>query len=282
MRTYGAHQRPWSRRPACPSGCATGPWPRSAALAEVEGRLHRRPTEQVHFHEVGGLDAIVDVVGTCAALEVLDVDEVTASPVATGHRHGPQRPRRAAQPGARGRRAAARRRADLRASTSPSSSPRRPAPRCSPRWRRRLRAAAGDDRSTANGFGAGDRELDDRPNVTQVVVGDAARRPAGAGSRSCCSRPTSTTSPARRWPTPIAALLEAGRPRRVGHADRDEEGPARPTPSARSSTRRWWPQVARGPRAARPARSACAGTTLERWPRPAPPTRSRSTATRCG
>ncbi|MEO5679622.1 MAG: nickel insertion protein, partial [Acidimicrobiales bacterium] len=45
-------------------------------LAEVEGLLHRRPTAQVHFHEVGSLDAIVDVVGTCAALEVLGVDEV--------------------------------------------------------------------------------------------------------------------------------------------------------------------------------------------------------------
>lgn len=55
-----------------------------AALAEVEGRLHRRPAAQVHFHEVGGVDAIVDVVGTCAALEVLGVDEVRASPVATG------------------------------------------------------------------------------------------------------------------------------------------------------------------------------------------------------
>src|SRR5205809_5467042 len=55
-----------------------------AALAEVEGRLHRRPAEQVHFHEVGGVDAIVDVVGTCAALELLDVDEVWASPIATG------------------------------------------------------------------------------------------------------------------------------------------------------------------------------------------------------
>lgn len=53
-------------------------------LAEAEGRLHRRPVEQVHFHEVGSLDAIVDVVGTCAALETLGVDEVTASPVAVG------------------------------------------------------------------------------------------------------------------------------------------------------------------------------------------------------
>ena len=54
------------------------------ALAEAEGRLHRRPPEQVHFHEVGALDAIVDIVGTCAALEVLDVDELYASPVANG------------------------------------------------------------------------------------------------------------------------------------------------------------------------------------------------------
>ena len=53
-------------------------------LAEVEGRLHRRPPSQVHFHEVGGIDAIVDVVGTCAALELLGVDVVHCGPVATG------------------------------------------------------------------------------------------------------------------------------------------------------------------------------------------------------
>jgi pyridinium-3,5-bisthiocarboxylic acid mononucleotide nickel chelatase len=55
-----------------------------AALAEVEGRLHRRPPSQVHFHEVGSHDTIIDVVGTAAALEVLGVDDVTASAVATG------------------------------------------------------------------------------------------------------------------------------------------------------------------------------------------------------
>ena len=53
-------------------------------LAEVEAALHRRPVEQVHFHEVGGHDAVIDIVGTVAALEVLGVDEVTASAVATG------------------------------------------------------------------------------------------------------------------------------------------------------------------------------------------------------
>jgi uncharacterized protein (TIGR00299 family) protein len=55
-----------------------------AALAAAEGHLHRRPAAQVHFHEVGGVDAVIDVVGTCAALEVLGVDEVWSSPVANG------------------------------------------------------------------------------------------------------------------------------------------------------------------------------------------------------
>ena len=55
-----------------------------ARLAEVEGRLHRRPTAQVHFHEIGGTDAIIDIVGTCVALELLGVDEIRASPVALG------------------------------------------------------------------------------------------------------------------------------------------------------------------------------------------------------
>lgn len=55
-----------------------------AAIARVEARLHRRPVEQVHFHELGGVDAIIDIVGVAAALEVLAVDRIYASPVATG------------------------------------------------------------------------------------------------------------------------------------------------------------------------------------------------------
>ena len=53
-------------------------------LAVVESALHRRPVDQVHFHEVGGHDAVIDIVGTVAALEVLGVDEMSASAVATG------------------------------------------------------------------------------------------------------------------------------------------------------------------------------------------------------
>ena len=54
------------------------------ALADAEAGLHGEHPDHVHLHEVGGHDAIVDVVGTCAALELLGVDLVLAGPVATG------------------------------------------------------------------------------------------------------------------------------------------------------------------------------------------------------
>jgi hypothetical protein len=53
-------------------------------LAEVESRLHGLRPGEVRFHELGAVDTIVDVVGSCAALEALGVGRVTSSPVATG------------------------------------------------------------------------------------------------------------------------------------------------------------------------------------------------------
>ena len=55
-----------------------------AALAEAEGRVHRVPPEEIHFHEVGAVDAVVDVVGSALLLDQLGVGEIWASPVATG------------------------------------------------------------------------------------------------------------------------------------------------------------------------------------------------------
>ena len=54
-------------------------------LGEVEGAIHGIDASDVELHEVGALDSIVDVVGVCAALEALDVDEVWCSPIAVGH-----------------------------------------------------------------------------------------------------------------------------------------------------------------------------------------------------
>lgn len=53
-------------------------------LAEVEGRMHGQTAEDVQFHEVGGLDSIVDFVGVCIGLEALGVDEVCCGPLALG------------------------------------------------------------------------------------------------------------------------------------------------------------------------------------------------------
>lgn len=138
------------------------------ALAAAEGRIHRRPPAQVHFHEVGGLDAIIDVVGTCAALEILGVDEVHASAVATGRgmvrsAHGlipvpapavvellRDAPTYGIEVSAELTTPTG---AALLASTAVSWGP--------------LPAMTIE----ASGFGAGTKEFDDRPNLTQVVLG---------------------------------------------------------------------------------------------------------------
>ena len=55
-----------------------------ARLAQAEARAHGIAQDDVHFHEVGGLDAIADIVGTCAALVDLGVTELVGSPIAVG------------------------------------------------------------------------------------------------------------------------------------------------------------------------------------------------------
>lgn len=48
-------------------------------IGEAEARIHGLTLEQIHFHEVGAVDSIVDIVGACVAIEVLGVDQVQAS-----------------------------------------------------------------------------------------------------------------------------------------------------------------------------------------------------------
>jgi uncharacterized protein (DUF111 family) len=123
----------------------------------------------VHFHEVGALDAIVDIVGTAAALEVLDVEELYASPVANG-----MGMTRAAH------------------GVLPIPAPAvvellRGAPTYGVDVQFELTTPTGAALLAANvvgwgpmpameigaiGFGAGTREIDGRPNVVQVVLGE--------------------------------------------------------------------------------------------------------------
>jgi hypothetical protein len=148
------------------------------ALAIAEGRLHGRPPDQVHFHEVGGIDAIVDIVGTCAALELLEVDTVTCSPIAVGlgmvrAAHGIiPNPAPAVVELLTG---VPTKGVDLSVElTTPTGAALMAA----------LATGFGPIPAmtvVATGFGAGTKELSNRPNLTQVVIGEAADEPVTDG-----------------------------------------------------------------------------------------------------
>jgi uncharacterized protein (TIGR00299 family) protein len=53
-------------------------------LGQVEARIHGTAPDQVHLHELGGVDTIIDIVGTLVALEILEIDQVSTSPFPLG------------------------------------------------------------------------------------------------------------------------------------------------------------------------------------------------------
>lgn len=182
------------------------------ALARAEGRLHAKPHLAAHFHEVGGHDAIVDIVGTCAALEVLGVDRVTASPVAVGlgsvhSAHGAlPNPAPAVVELLSGAPVVGHdvdvelttpTGAALLASLARSYGP--------------LPAMTVE----ASGFGAGARDLDGLPNVTQVVLGQAdagggLTGPGGPGQPVVLLETNVDDVTGETLAHAVAALLEAG------------------------------------------------------------------------
>jgi pyridinium-3,5-bisthiocarboxylic acid mononucleotide nickel chelatase len=179
------------------------------ALAEAEGRIHRRPPSQVHFHEVGGIDAIVDIVGTCSALEVLGVDAVFASAVATGtgmvrSAHGVlPNPAPAVVELLRG---------------APTYGREVSMELTTPTGAALLAALVGGwgpmppMTISATGFGAGSRELDDLPNLTQVVLGTLAT-PSGSldpGQPVVLLEANVDDATGETLAFTVAALLEAG------------------------------------------------------------------------
>ena len=88
--TDSVHHRHWSDiralldRAALPTRIKEKAQATFAVLAQAEAAVHGTSAEDVHFHEVGALDAIADVVGACAGLAALDLDHLTVGPIALG------------------------------------------------------------------------------------------------------------------------------------------------------------------------------------------------------
>ena len=175
-------------------------------LALAEARVHRTSPDLVHFHEIGGLDAFADIVGTAAGLHHLGLDEVHASPIATGMgmtrgEHGliPV-PTPAVLELLKG---------------APIYSGGVPFELCTPTGAALLAGTVttwGDMPEmvvTNVGVGAGERDLDEVPNVLRLVVGDAVPR-ENAGDAGIVLEANVDDLDPRLWPGVISALLDAG------------------------------------------------------------------------
>lgn len=71
------------------SGLSDGVKSRAVAmfrrLGEAEAKIHGKDIEDIHFHEVGAVDALVDIVGACICLDLLKIEKVYSSPMPTFH-----------------------------------------------------------------------------------------------------------------------------------------------------------------------------------------------------
>jgi pyridinium-3,5-bisthiocarboxylic acid mononucleotide nickel chelatase len=147
-----------------------------ARLAEVEGGIHGIRPEDVHFHELGSLDTLVDLCGTFVLLDDLGVERVTSSPLpyARGLTKAAHGVLPLPAPATLGLLAGARlmgveTQAELVTPTGAA-----------------IAAVLVDEWGTLPpltlervGYGAGTADLADRPNVVRLVLGTAAERPDG-------------------------------------------------------------------------------------------------------
>jgi pyridinium-3,5-bisthiocarboxylic acid mononucleotide nickel chelatase len=174
-------------------------------LAEVEASAHGVPVEDVEFHEVGSWDSVADVVGTCAALHLLGVDEVVATRMALGSgtvraAHGVLPvPVPAVLALVDGWSVEAGGQGELATPTGVAlvttyATAQGPLPPLD---------------VVGSGTGAGTRDPAERPNVVRVVLGRRATAATGSRAMVVVEANVDDLDP-RVWPTVLAALLEAG------------------------------------------------------------------------
>jgi len=181
-------------------------------IAEAEGKIHGKPANDVHFHEVGAVDSIVDIVGGCIAMEMLGKPHVIASPVVEGtgwircaHGRFPiPAPATLAILGAR---------------KIPITQCDEPNELITPTGAALLAEFAESFEPMTGivaekiGFGLGTRENKTRPNVLRAVLGKQAKdsgqkSKVGVADQSALAARTSKLAPQLDWETDRIAVLE--------------------------------------------------------------------------
>lgn len=178
-----------------------------ARLARAEADVHRTSPEQVHFHEVGGLDAIADVVGVCAGLHSLGLTELSAGPVALGSGMSRGEHGFIPIPGP----AVLQLLSDVNA---PVWSGPAPYEMCTPTGAALLATTVTkwqempQMRVRTIGHGAGSREIDEVANIVRLILGE----PVGQSDSATAVLLESNVDDMdpRLWPDVLAALLAAG------------------------------------------------------------------------
>jgi uncharacterized protein (TIGR00299 family) protein len=177
-----------------------------ARLAAAEAEVHRTPVDDVHFHEVGGLDAIADIVGAAAGLAALGLSSITSSPVTLGYGSARGEHGVVPVPGPAVL-------SLLRAAEAPVESGPAPYEMCTPTGAALLAAsvtgwgALPPMRVDRVGTGAGGRDPAEVANVLRLVVGVPAQVPAASELVISCN--VDDLDP-RLWPAVLARVLEAG------------------------------------------------------------------------
>jgi uncharacterized protein (TIGR00299 family) protein len=176
-------------------------------LAEAEARIHHLPKDRVHFHEVGALDSIADIVGVAAALHDLQIDSISASAVAVGSgrleggAHGDLGvPVPAVVELATGWRIFAGGPGELTTPTGMALVSTL-AERCEDLPPLTLQAS---------GAGAGSRDTPGRPNLTRVLIGERVTRPDDDLSDDVLIEANVDDLDPRLWPGVLTSLISAG------------------------------------------------------------------------
>jgi uncharacterized protein (TIGR00299 family) protein len=231
------HHRHWSDVREIVTGAALPAAVRDTALdafarlAAAEAEVHGTSPEDVHFHEVGALDAIADIVGTCAGIAWLrehrGLTDLSAGPLAlgSGRARGAHGAIPIPGPAVLGIVAAA---------SIPVTGGDLPYEACTPtgaallathvaRWR-----SMPPLRVTGTGVGAGGRDPAETANVLRLVLGEpvAPPRPGVVPSDPAGRVDPSAADPAGRVDSGAADPADSGRSGGVGDPDRDAGGEA--------------------------------------------------------